>query len=164
MFFESGTEVNIEIFELQKGRKYRIKTQNMSSPILYIGNINTEFLTGEAFLYNNEVIIVDTNISVSETINKILKNYDKYNEKTNKLEVDGNIIGHLDFESIYNQTKDTFILRDINNAKYNLDLQLDYKKKYDEEVIKTEKYQTLIKKYIGIQSDITKLIKELEEI
>jgi len=159
MFYESGTQVKVRVGYDIDGWSYRLGTQGMSSPVSYMGNIKMENLKGEAFLYDTEVIVVNMSDSISYICNTILS---KYNYGKGNMEVIGEVVGHLDMGHFYKQVEEKFNVEAENNAKYKIKLKLNYKQKYDDEVIKNKKYKGLIDKYIKIQTDLQDLKEEIE--
>lgn len=160
MFYPSGTAIKIKIFKDGNGWRFRIEQQSMSSPVSYLGNLETENLTGDVFLHDDDVIVVNTNMSVSDAKNEILAGRPRRDDIT----LNGKVIGSLDLKHIYNQIEEKFILEANKKAESKLNLKLDYAKKYKEEVNKNKKLAALIKKYIKTQSDISNLIKEFNII
>lgn len=164
MFYSSGENIKVEIRYIEDDRRYRITAQGISSPVKYLGNVKIESLQGEVFLDNNEAIIVNLNNSVEYALNEILTHYSQYDQNKNHYELTGVVVGNLDLEHFYKQIEEKFIVEATRKAEYKLNWQINYAKKYDEEVTKNKKYQNLIKNYIDIQSTLPELIKRFNSI
>jgi hypothetical protein len=153
MFFEGGENCVIEVFHFKKW-VYRITDTTISSPITYIGNINTNQLVGEMFLYNEkEPIIIETKKQISFIHNEIL------NKDLKSSSTKGVILCHLDLSCIYEKISKEFIENTIQSAEFKLNLQINYKKKYEEEKLRNDK---ILKSMSNLQKALQNFNKEID--
>lgn len=138
----SGEKIKIDIFLEDKECTYRISTNNYSSPIKSLGNINTKEIKGDLYLHNNEILVVNTDMQNHDAINKMLM------ERISKYSLNGQLICVIDMTSFYEKVEENFIKEAIEKAQLKLDYKMNYYDKYEQEKEKNKSLKNLLNKYI----------------
>jgi len=157
MFFKAGEEVIISVMDSNEPT-YRwityVRARSSSSPIVYLGTIDTELYRGEVFkgLNDGEVIVVELldYDNLSDMQNKYLRN-----RSGDVIKSKARVIVKLEFDLLYSEISDKFFSDLMKNRNDGLDRKLDYRKQRDEVIKENKKLKKEINKFKRFQTKLS---------